>query len=72
MRDSGADSPTVSGEECRTLSDGFHILRVLEEMTKKKMLPHESNLWLKWRERSSPTGVYRRITLGSEPQRFKH
>ena len=31
-----ADSLTGSGEECRTLSDGFHILRILEEMTKKK------------------------------------
>src|SRR6267154_1346056 len=31
-----ADSLTGSGEECRTLDDGFHILRVLEEMTKKK------------------------------------
>jgi hypothetical protein len=27
---------TGSGEECRTLSDGFHILRILEEMTKNK------------------------------------
>jgi hypothetical protein len=31
-----ADSLTGSGEECRTLDDGFHILRILEEMTKKK------------------------------------
>ena len=32
-----ADSPTISSdEERRTLDDGFHILRILEEMTKKK------------------------------------
>jgi hypothetical protein len=35
MRDK-ADSPTSSGEECRTLSDGFRVLRILEEMTKKR------------------------------------
>jgi len=31
-----ADSPTSSDEERRTLDDGFHILRVLEEMTTKR------------------------------------
>src|SRR6266853_3276085 len=31
MRDRD-DSLTGSGEECRTPSDGFHILRILEEM----------------------------------------
>jgi hypothetical protein len=31
-----ADSPTSSREECCTLSDGFHILRVLEEMAMKR------------------------------------
>jgi hypothetical protein len=31
-----ADSLTSSGEECRTLSDGFRILRILEEMTTKR------------------------------------
>jgi hypothetical protein len=35
MRDR-ADSLTSSGEECRTLSDGFRILRILEEMTTKR------------------------------------
>jgi hypothetical protein len=35
MRDK-ADSPTSSGEECRTLNDGFRILRILEEMTTKR------------------------------------
>jgi hypothetical protein len=35
MRDRD-DSLTGSGEECRTLSDGFHILRILEEMTTKR------------------------------------
>jgi hypothetical protein len=35
MRDR-ADSPTSSGEECRILSDGFRILRILEEMTTKR------------------------------------
>jgi hypothetical protein len=35
MRDR-ADSLTGSDEECRTLSDGFHILRVLEEITTKR------------------------------------
>jgi hypothetical protein len=35
MRDS-ADSLTGSGEECRTLDDGFHILRILEEMNQEK------------------------------------
>jgi hypothetical protein len=31
-----ADSLTGSDEECRTLDDGFHILRVLEEITTKR------------------------------------
>jgi len=32
-----ADSPTISSdEELRTLSDGFHVLRILEEMTNKR------------------------------------
>jgi hypothetical protein len=35
MRDR-ADSLTSSGEECRTLSDGFRILRILEGMTTKR------------------------------------
>jgi hypothetical protein len=35
MRDR-ADSPTSSSEECRTLSDGFRILRILEEMATKR------------------------------------
>ena len=35
MRDS-ADSLIGSDEERRTLDDGFHILRVLEEMTTKR------------------------------------
>jgi hypothetical protein len=35
MRDR-ADSPASSGEECRTLSDGFRILRILEEMATKR------------------------------------
>lgn len=35
MRDR-ADSPTSSAEECRTLSDGFRILRVLEVMATKR------------------------------------
>jgi hypothetical protein len=35
MRDR-ADLPTSSGEECRTLSDGFHILRVIEKMAMKR------------------------------------
>jgi hypothetical protein len=30
------DSLTSSGEECRILSDGFHILRILEEMATKR------------------------------------
>ena len=30
------DSLTGSGEECRTLSDGFHVLRILEEMNTKR------------------------------------
>jgi hypothetical protein len=34
MRDR-ADSPTSSDEECRTLRDGFRILRILEEMAKR-------------------------------------
>ena len=34
MRDR-ADSPTSSGGECRTLNDGFRVLRVLEEMSKR-------------------------------------
>jgi hypothetical protein len=35
MRDR-ADSPTSSGEECRTLNEAFRILRVLEGMTTKR------------------------------------
>ena len=35
MRDR-ADSLIGSDEECRTLDDGFHILRILEEMTTKR------------------------------------
>jgi hypothetical protein len=37
MRDR-ADSPNTSGEECRHLSDGFRILRVLEQTTTKTNL----------------------------------
>jgi hypothetical protein len=33
-----ADSPNTSAEECQRLSDGFRILRVLEETTTRKNL----------------------------------